>query len=1018
MSRCLGPIDEIRLGQLDSSLKKNSAFVKRLRSVTAETLESILRDLALLKLSNYVSEAAVALAECRLRNAADIAAVVEVACAIHQAYREFRKPYLEALERETTATLVTVPSEELPAWLVRQRQLLRLLAELNLVAFIESASPVFLLLRKLLPEDDVRGPLHLPLVTSFVRAVGSFYLEASDDAATDQHQPPSPCPLVSAEWRRKFTEAIHHYFKVMCRLLARSHAKLQSMEARSRHHYETRGDLSAGHAADLQTSVEAVERLRSNLQALADLLCLSLPMLAKVEAPKVLEGKIVFADPTLGKTEGRGPVIFDSEEDRSFYEDLLDLAERVPLSLLLYGASATTTATTTSASGIPSPTPAEGATGRGGGEEAEEIDFSQVTDVDPEAVASRPIDESVVGEDLKSAGNIQAFFERLPAMQSRASADQAAVDFCYINSKATRRRLAQTLMSLPVRRLDMLPFIGRLLATLKPYVPEVVAEINQSLLGQFIFLFHRREPILGTRSRICRFIGELTKFRVMPQTSAYSMLKKCIVEDLTTYHIDMTAIILESCGRFLFHQPESHRRLLNLFEVIQRKRGKGMDITHVVMLDNAMYICNPPQVMVRTKARKAPRLAYLLHLIRTELNGANAAEVFKRIRRFPWDEAECQDELMRAFLKVWKIKYSSIPLLASMLGTLRKLYPAFVVDLVDRLLEEILDCLAANLAKNNHKSLAAVKFAGELFCFEVLEADTIFYLLHLLVTFGHGGVARISAPCPIDGPEEGLRIRLVCTLLQTCGGFLRGAEQMEGFLRLFEYYVSTKTALAMEVDYLLDDTFDHLCRERPPRELRRAVRRLNEVTGDKFAFLWADLGADSGQEGGEGTTTAASGTSHGGGGLYRSAAVAAAVAEEQERAARMYAKQMDEFDRALSGMLTSGLEERKLERKVGAFDAPLPLTLLSPASPSPPTQPREIRMLVKKRNRTVTRILPVDPSHVSFVAQAMAGREAEAEEAKIVQRLVLESLREERGGGTRGDHGGTGGGSKGVKHRR
>lgn len=83
-------------------------------------------------------------------------------------------------------------------------------------------------------------------------------------------------------------------------------------------------------------------------------------------------------------------------------------------------------------------------------------------------------------------------------------------------------------------------------------------------------------------------------------------------------------------------------------------------------------------------------------------------------------------------------------------------------------------------------------------------------------------ISRLTAdsrPTPdnasqIDGPEDYLRIRLACTLLDTCGvyfdrGLLR--KKMDAFLAFFQMYCrSKKQPLPMDVDFMLTDTFESL----------------------------------------------------------------------------------------------------------------------------------------------------------------------------------------------------------------
>ena len=80
------------------------------------------------------------------------------------------------------------------------------------------------------------------------------------------------------------------------------------------------------------------------------------------------------------------------------------------------------------------------------------------------------------------------------------------------------------------------------------------------MCGQFHFLTVKKMPITGTRRRICTFISEFTKFKLLPQSIAFNCLKKC-VKDFTGPNIDMVSYQLELSGRFLYLQPQSHARM-------------------------------------------------------------------------------------------------------------------------------------------------------------------------------------------------------------------------------------------------------------------------------------------------------------------------------------------------------------------------------------------------------------------------------------------------------------------------
>jgi regulator of nonsense transcripts 2 len=63
---------------------------------------------------------------------------------------------------------------------------------------------------------------------------------------------------------------------------------------------------------------------------------------------------------------------------------------------------------------------------------------------------------------------------------------------------------------------------------------------------------------------------------------------------------------------------------------------------------------------------------------------------------------------------------------------------------------------------------------------------------------------------PFDMPDDFFRIRLVATLLETCGIFFnRGVagKKLDYFLSFFQYYIYTKDPLPMDIEFIVQDVF-------------------------------------------------------------------------------------------------------------------------------------------------------------------------------------------------------------------
>lgn len=142
----------------------------------------------------------------------------------------------------------------------------------------------------------------------------------------------------------------------------------------------------------------------------------------------------------------------------------------------------------------------------------------------------------------------------------------------------------------------------------------------------------------------------------------------------------------------------------------------------------------------------------------------------------------------------------------------------------------MLTSLQQNNFKYNQQRVATVKYLGELYTYRMIDARLVLDTLWSLVTFGHRKFGRTcqgffsflcaanGRPVPdtasvIDTPEDFFRIRLVCTLLDTCGvyfdrGLLR--KKMDHFLVFFQMYIKSKHSLPMDIDFMVSDTFETL----------------------------------------------------------------------------------------------------------------------------------------------------------------------------------------------------------------
>jgi regulator of nonsense transcripts 2 len=211
--------------------------------------------------------------------------------------------------------------------------------------------------------------------------------------------------------------------------------------------------------------VKIHEKLVANAQVLADALNLEMAELPDVEPESPTGDSMIRGIGTgpLGKsTEFIPGGVWEDEEARRFYEDIIDLKDRVPPTLL--DDAAKSSAAPGSPVLLSKDAELEKAEGSIDGDASDtSSEHSAATEEKPETtIANKGVGQKV---DL--------LLMRMPEAGNRDLIDQIAVDFIFLNSKASRNRLIKKLVDVPRKRQDILPYYSRLVATLSKYIPDI-----------------------------------------------------------------------------------------------------------------------------------------------------------------------------------------------------------------------------------------------------------------------------------------------------------------------------------------------------------------------------------------------------------------------------------------------------------------------------------------------------------------------------------------------------------------
>ncbi len=714
---------------LDSSLKKNTAFIRRLRTAISSTnLNSFLQEIASLSLSKYLSEIISACYEglCRLKNPADIEAGVEIVSALHQRFgpAEFTE-YLAWLlgkgmappdrSQLKTQTAEARDKDEKDR-IALQRVLLRIVTELWLVGVLRTLDDVarpddatkgaagktaevkfrttsasakgsssggggntdggglgkvadpfpLTVLKGLLGHD--REHVNLPLLVTFVKtfswdilgvraSAGNDGRRLTDDDGADNAPKAAngavaekeegsgdqadnvetaaeaasvddvDAPITPPELQEKFKSILHRYFEDVKGHLVRDQKAISSQSRRNAEAYVKSGEVFEDRQSNFEKQVKAQERLVSNAQMIADIIGAEMPELKDGDEGQSATGSLIglvkAGDYLRGQGEGSG--IWEDEEQRRFYENLVDLRGKVPAILLEDGKKK-------------KPDSDDQVGKRVDG--AEGPDAAKKTAADGGVAA--PDDQSTVFVNKSIGAQVDTLLLRLPDVTNKDAVDQTAIDFCFLNSKASRNRLIKALTEVPRGRSDLLPFWSRLVATLGQYMPDVPKGLVDYLDAEFRSLQRRKEKEFLGQVRLgnIRYLAELTKFGIVPEHVVFHCLKVSL-DDFSRMNIEIISNLLENCGRYLLRSPETAPRMTAFLETLQRKKSmQHIGQTERMLIENAVYYVDPPERPVIEQKERTPMDLFIRKLVYVDLAKRNANKVLRQIQKLHWEEKE------------------------------------------------------------------------------------------------------------------------------------------------------------------------------------------------------------------------------------------------------------------------------------------------------------------------------------------------------------------------------------------
>ena len=511
--------DDLR--KLDSNLKKNTAFVRKIKTYTESQKTAILKDISSLNLNKYIGEIATAITEAKLKMS-DVQSLLEICSVLHQKYAEFAPSLMENWKK-----------------VLKQQNLSKLRVDVRF--YCDLISIGILNTKEALPilgglltslTGNIEDLSNIGIIQTFCRYCGEDFAGLVPRRFKEFTEEKSSNVLLPVEKQKNVQSLLKDFYANICKKYANDYKEMKSVEKTNYKILMTKGEVFTERKKKLEELTAAFKKLQSQVEQLSDLLDEEMPQLQEEEENlgQKIAGENEDEVPETGEETNPDALgqLWEDEDTKSFYEILVDLQEIVPA--ILYKDSKIAS----------SEAPKE--------DTNEDLEGEEIIPDDNEEVAPPVLEED---EDMESGANMSAkmifdaFLANLPNCVNREMIDSAATEFCMqFNTKNNRKKLVKCLYSVHRNRQDLLPFYARLVATLNPCMPDIAVQLGQYLKQEFRWQLRKKDQMkIESKLKVCRFIGELVKFKMFAKTEALFCYKQLLF-DFSHHHIEMACTLL------------------------------------------------------------------------------------------------------------------------------------------------------------------------------------------------------------------------------------------------------------------------------------------------------------------------------------------------------------------------------------------------------------------------------------------------------------------------------------------
>ncbi|ODV65807.1 ARM repeat-containing protein [Hyphopichia burtonii NRRL Y-1933] len=780
--------------KLDSSLKKNTGFIKKIRiSINQDQYKNILKDIQTLSLEKYLSEIIVSISEglVKVNKNDDILAAIEIISALHQRFSIEFTPLL--LSNFLTGITNQNKDEDKSS---KQKNLLRLLMEFQIIGVFRTIKdchkdllPDFIIKRYIKNASDpliictLKDILNYESLSNSLTIVQIFLKRFHSIIYTDND-------LLDDTLRSNLKLIFSTYSKLVWKSLVDINTERNKILKQNFKRSIRTGKILDESTENLSDVESLYEKLKSGAEFLSSTLNIELPELEEFKKNEVNDESVVEVVKSKSANEDEFKVWGDIKEQ--FFYTIIPTLEELQK---LYG------------------------------------------------------DQLNLDQSVKDGERIQNFITKLEKAITDKEIDLLALEFFELNlyNKATKNRLLKFFME--VDNIDNLRFYARFLKITSSVSKDLIDELVDQLDKGFRSQLYRNT----INFKNINFFTELIKFKLVPIHIIFHKIRRLTLDLTSTNNMDILSIVYEKSGLFLLNEPEYSELMTEMVDLLKLKqKDDKLNVNDKLGIKNLLYIIEPPQTKVSgmKKPDYTPQQEFIIQLLRYQLNDKTSRTVTDILKSIDWIK---QEDLLEILIDVMSkpemTNFESIPYLSNVLNKLSKplIMRFLLIRVIDAILENTLRGMELNDYRYNRLRLSQMTFLGSAFNDGLISFTLINDALYKILCFGHPN----NQPLPmnykvsIDSPDNYFRIQLVSVLLKTLKSIVsleeevpqkrvserrmkrlnslkrKNQELLKVFMVFFQYYILCKSQpIPIELGFRINETFEkceELCEDKLTR---------------------------------------------------------------------------------------------------------------------------------------------------------------------------------------------------------